>query len=92
LKVAPIHAAVSNGDLEIVRMILERGADVNARQQNDYTALHGAAGAGRMDLVELLLAHGADPSAVTDDGKTPADVAQERGQAATASRLRTSLV
>jgi ankyrin repeat protein len=78
-KVAPIHAAVSNGDIETVRLILERGADINARQQNGFTALHGAAGAGRADLVELLLAHGADRHALTDDGKTPAAVAAERG-------------
>jgi uncharacterized protein len=91
-KVAPIHAAVSNGDLETVRMILKRGAGVNARQQNGFTALHGAAGAGRIDLIELLLEYGADATVRSDDGKTPVDVAEERGQTAAVNRLRTALV
>ena len=92
LKVAPIHAAVSNGNAEIVAMILDRGADVDAHQQNGFTALHGAAGAGRQDLVELLIEHGADLSARNDEGKTAADVAEERGHSEVAESLRQALV
>jgi ankyrin repeat protein len=87
-KVAAIHAAVSNGDSGMVVLLLEHGADVNARQQNGFTPLHGAAGAGRNELCDLLLAHGADPNALSDDGKTPAALAEERGQVETAARIR----
>jgi ankyrin repeat protein len=92
LKVAPIHAAVSQGDLEIVRLLIARGADVNARQQGGITPLHGAAGAGRNDIVDVLLAHKADPAALSDDCKTPADLAAERGHPATADLLRRAMI
>ena len=39
-------------------------------------------------MVELLLKHGANPSAKNDDGITPEQVAQEKGHADLAKRLR----
>jgi len=92
LKVAPIHAAVSNGDLDTVRMLVEHGADINASQQMGYTALHGAAGAGRIDLIEFLLMQGADHNMISVDGKTAAMLAEERGQPKAAALLRSALV
>jgi hypothetical protein len=41
--------------------------------------------------VDLLLRHGADPSAVSEDGKTAADVAREHGHASLADRLASPL-
>ena len=87
MKVQPLHAAVAARDIEIVRLLLDRGADSNARQQVGYTALMGAAGAGRDDMVSLLLAHGADPALRSDDGKSAADIAREHGHTALAERL-----
>ncbi len=87
LKVAAIHAAVSNGDIETVRFLIAHRVNLKARQQNGFTPLHGAAGAGRADLVELLLAHGADLQALSDDGKSAGVVAAERGHSELAARL-----
>ena len=42
---AALHAAVASNQPEIVRWLVEAGADVNARQQLDYTPLMGAAAA-----------------------------------------------
>jgi ankyrin repeat protein len=92
LKVAPIHAAVSNGDASIVRILLEHKADVNARQQNGFTPLHAAASVGRMDLIDLLLSHGAKTDALTDDGKSAADLAEQRGHNDAAATLRKPLL
>ncbi|MBV9494786.1 MAG: ankyrin repeat domain-containing protein [Acidobacteria bacterium] len=78
-RVAPVHAAAAVCDRETMRMLLERGADPNAKQQGDFTPLHGAASRGDREMAELLLAHGADRQAKSADGKTPADVARERG-------------
>jgi ankyrin repeat protein len=78
-RVAPLHAAAAVYDRETMRLLLERGADPNARQQADFTPLHGAASRGDEEAARLLLAHGADPKAKSADGKTPADVARERG-------------
>jgi ankyrin repeat protein len=90
-RVAAIHAAVSHGDTQIVRMLLDRGENINARQLGGYTPLHGAAGAGRIELIDLLLAHGADPEARSDEGKTPAELAEDRGHKEAAAHLRAAM-
>lgn len=80
MRVAPAHAAAGVCDHETMRLILERGANPNARQQMDYTPLHGAAARGDVEMAKLLLAHGADRTAQGSDGQTPADVARSHGQ------------
>ena len=61
----PLQAAVAHGRLEIVRMLLERGANPNQRDGDGIAPLHWAAGAPRheMEIAQLLLAAGADPRA-----------------------------
>jgi ankyrin repeat protein len=84
----PLHAALALGkNLEIVKLLLEHGAPVNATQAGGFTPLFSAAIANRKDLVELLLAHGADPGCKSDAGKTAADFARERGHAELATLL-----
>ncbi|HEV7239091.1 MAG TPA: ankyrin repeat domain-containing protein [Thermoanaerobaculia bacterium] len=90
MRVAPVHAAAAACDRETMRMLLERGADANARQQMDYTALHGAAGRGDVEMAKLLLAHGAQRDAKGSDGKTPAIVAREHGHPAFAEWIESS--
>jgi uncharacterized protein len=77
--VTPLHSAVAAKNLAITSMLLDHGADANARQQKNITPLHSAAHNGSVDIVKLLLHHGADPNAVTDDGKSPYDFAVESG-------------
>ncbi len=75
----PLHAALALGrDPVSVRLLLEAGADPNARQTAGYTALFSAAAANRRDLCELLLAHGATPSLTNDFGQTAATFARDR--------------
>jgi ankyrin repeat protein len=80
-RVAPVHAAAAACDRATMRLLLERGADPNARQQLDYTPMHAAASRGDLEMARLLLEHGAlrDPKA--SDGQTPADVARGHGRA-----------
>jgi ankyrin repeat protein len=59
----PLSAAASKGHTGIVRLLLEHGADPNAKEavcQGGY-ALHEAAGKGFMEIVQLLLDRGAAP-------------------------------
>ena len=79
-RVAPLHAAAAVQDRATLQLLLERGADPNARQQADYTPLHGAASRGDVEAAKLLLAHGAVRDARASDGLTPADVARKYGQ------------
>ena len=59
------------GNVDRVRDLLDRGADVNVRNHKGQTALHCAARAGFVEIVDLLLDRGADVSATDDDGRTP---------------------
>nr|MDQ3070580.1 ankyrin repeat domain-containing protein [Acidobacteriota bacterium] len=86
-RVTALHAAVAADETRIARVLLDAGADVNARQQMDYTPLMGAAANARGDLLDLLLARGADPSLTTTAGKTAADLAREHGHEEVAARL-----
>jgi ankyrin repeat protein len=78
-RVGAMHAAAAVRDREMMRTLLERGADPNARQQLDYTPLHTAASRGDIEMATLLLEHGADASARGTDGKSAGDVAREHG-------------
>jgi len=80
-RIAPVHAAAAVRNHSMMKLLLERGANPNAKQQLDYTPLHTAAGRGDMEMARLLLAHGAERNAKGSDGKTPADVAREHGEA-----------
>jgi uncharacterized protein len=87
-KVAPVHAAATVRDRQTMKLLLERGADANARQQLGFTPLHSAASRGDVDMAKLLLAHGADPDATTEDGKNAIDIAEKYGQPAFAEWFR----
>ncbi|MDZ4800203.1 MAG: ankyrin repeat domain-containing protein [Bryobacteraceae bacterium] len=88
MRVQPIHAAAARRASSLVGMLLEKGADPNARQHLGYTALHAAAQHGDDATAELLLKAGADPTLASDDGKTPADYAETAGYDSLAARLR----
>jgi ankyrin repeat protein len=56
-----LHEAVKSTHLEAVRLLLEHGADPNAREAGDNTTpLHWAAATGRRDIIEALLKAGAE--------------------------------
>lgn len=79
-RVTPLHAAAAVCDRELVGMLLERGADPNARQQSDYTPLHTAASRGDIEMAAMLLAHGANRDVRGTDGQSVADIARQRGK------------
>ena len=87
-KNTPLCAALAgSGDHEIVRLLLEAGADPNFRAELGVTPLHLAASRGADALVHRLLERGADGAARMNDGTTPAGIAAARGHAATAALL-----
>jgi uncharacterized protein len=80
MEVTPLHSAAAAHATEIVRMLVESDAPVNAKQHGGWTALHSAADNGDEEMVKILLQHGADPLTQSDDGKTPAQIAQLKGR------------
>jgi hypothetical protein len=73
--------AVEEGDIARVKKLLDRGANLNAKDILGYTPLHKAAMYGDIELVDLLLRYGADANAKTDKAETPLHLAASRGQA-----------
>ena len=84
----PLHAAAAGRHIEVCRVLLAAGADVNAAQHGGYTPLHEAAQHGDAEMTELFLSAGADPSLLTDAGETAADTAAAAGHADLADRIR----
>jgi ankyrin repeat protein len=70
--------AVFLSDIDDARTLLERGADPDARDEEQRTPLMNATLDGQRDLVRVLLEAGADPNLRDADGWTPLDVAVYR--------------
>jgi len=85
--VRPLNSAAAGRHGDVSRLLVERGADVNAAQEQGFTPLHAAAQNGDADLVAVFLAAGADKDGRLDDGRTAADVALEAGHEALAELL-----
>jgi hypothetical protein len=71
----PLMHAIHKGQKESVRVLLQHGADVNARMGNGSTALIEAAGYGYADIVKKLLEAGAKPDVRDRDGYTALNAA-----------------
>jgi ankyrin repeat protein len=85
----PLGLACFFGHPETARVLLDRGADVNALSTNEHVqtaAIHAAAAAGgdeamRYELVKLALEHGADPNLPQGGGSRAIDAARQNGDA-----------
>ena len=69
----PLHYAASTGDDNVVTILLNAHADVNAKSPNDTTPLMMAARGGFASTIQLLVQHGANPLAKHQLGMTALD-------------------
>ena len=65
-----LRTASGSGQEQVVKMLLERGADVNAASKNGLTALHLATVSIYPELVQLLVDQGAETDSADDEGET----------------------
>ncbi|MBZ5710167.1 DUF4274 domain-containing protein [Nannocystis pusilla] len=87
------------GRTDVIRLLLERGMNIDIKGQWSRTALHDAAfcdpaywlSAGMEEHTRLLLAMGADPHAKDVDGKTPLALAEMIGNKPAAELLRAAM-
>lgn len=75
----PLMLAVRGGHLDVVRLLLNKGAHVNLIDVDGNTALYWAVFLGNAAIVELLIEHGADINLVNGLGQQLAAVAEGRG-------------
>ena len=66
-----LHFAAKQGHVDIVKVLLQNGADVNAVTLNRKTGLHFAAQFGHVEVVIVLIQNGADVNAVAIYRDTP---------------------
>ena len=64
-----LHKAAARGDLEHVRYLLDRGANVNAPGVWGHTPLMMASWTGRSQVVAYLISHGANPNLFVQGGR-----------------------
>ncbi len=65
-----LFEAAKNGDAGGVKALLDKGANVNAKERDDMTPLMAAAINGRVDVVKLMIGRGADVNARDAKGRT----------------------
>ena len=75
----PLTKAAYHNEIDAVKTLLADGADVNAKNEQNVTALFMASYKGNIDIVHLLLASGADVSVKTTSSDTALIVASQNG-------------
>ena len=83
--------AVTNNNLDLVKLLLKYKAQINQPDSFKSTALMAAVGKGNPAMVTLLLASGADARAKDDDGKDALALAKDSGNTAIVALLEQKL-
>ncbi|RYP49558.1 hypothetical protein DL768_004760 [Monosporascus sp. mg162] len=84
---SPLSYAAEQGEEEIVKLLLDKGVDVNNMDRYDRSPLSYAAKQGRKEIVRLLLDSGADADSRDLYGRSPLSYAAEQGEEETVRLL-----
>ncbi len=84
---APLHLAIRTGQLDVTRLLLEKRAKPDEKDQSGFTPLHWAAMQDEIAIAQLLLARDANVNARDNKGETPLHLAAHQGRHAIAKLL-----
>jgi ankyrin repeat protein len=87
----PLHYAAASGDEDIARLLLRRGARLDAAsppKSGSFTPLMMAAREGQPDMAVFLLGEGANPKLANTEGLTAAQIAERANRTDIASAIR----
>ena len=82
-----LHSAACKGHFEICRLLLDKGAQVEAKDIGGSAPLHYAAAEGHVEIVRLLCDRGADVETCDNDGWRPLHCAAYSGQISVVKEL-----
>jgi predicted Fe-Mo cluster-binding NifX family protein len=82
-----LHLAAKKDYLHIVELLLAKGADIHAKDENGDSALHVAIAAGHIKVIKLLLTYGADLNEEDKEDSSPLHIAASTGQLKAAKLL-----
>ena len=71
----PIYTAAQINHVDVVRVLLDHGANIEGTNAKRNTALHIAAGSASVEMVTLLLARGAKVDSLNSQNRTPLNYA-----------------
>jgi uncharacterized protein len=78
-KTSAIYLPTQEGYIDIVKLLIEKGVDVNTNEFHNVTPLRIAAQNGHLEIVKYLIAKGAIIDTKADDKATPLEVAASKG-------------
>ena len=76
----PLHAASLGGRTPVVKLLIEHGADIEAKNRIGSTPLHCAAQEGHLATARLLVTRGARTDAATEYGVMPIHLAAQHNR------------
>lgn len=88
--VTALMLAATRNHLPVVKLLIEKGANINQSDNGGGTALIYATWKGNKDVVAYLLEKGADCNAKTRDGRSPLSVAEKYKQPEVLRLLKTT--
>src|SRR6266852_7417022 len=75
----PLHVAAVKGKLEVIRLLIERGAEVDPCDMWGWVPLHFATRFGYLEVSRVLIDHGANVNARDQDHWTPIHLSAGNG-------------
>jgi hypothetical protein len=64
-----LYFAAKGGHVSVIEFLLKKGAGINSKDENGYTAIFGAIKKGKTEAVKILIENGADVNIISPENK-----------------------